>query len=518
MAASPAASMRRSPASSSASLKRSHDGRSSAGPAVSVDTLVNHLLAAKRSLSSMEHVVRANELAVAAQHSHEDAAVLAAQAGFLRTSILDAAAVLLKVRRRLQATRDWGTRDFDKLVRAMDEMDGELSRTMDMLRNTDVQSVLRPKGEESKNLLDFVDETSVHGMRDAMKQSIEQLQGIQQSFDGDLLRFETDLRHLRKTLDESPLPQLSPDEAEPTPPISELLLNLIEHSASMAEGLASLTKHFDMCVTAIRTTEGAAALARRKAAEATQTQGSDGVSISGVIAEQEESNNVSDLEPKDAEDRDEMLKVVLQDAEEVDYVVQEIQQRRAAMEHDYAALLDHTDRARAAYAGMLEAYAALGDMGDRLTDYLAAEEDFRARWDLERDGVLVKLREMKEMRDFYEGYASAYDSLILEVARRQTVDDRVRGIWQKARESVDKILEQDRAERDAFRQDVGEFLPTDLWSGLQGPARRWEVVPAAQEEEGEGNAELGDGAALKRGAAEAARRKSARESRKGDER
>lgn len=60
---------------------------------------------------------------------------------------------------------------------------------------------------------------------------------------------------------------------------------MVDHSSNMAQLLASLTNHFDMCVTAIRTTEGAVALARRKAAEVTQSQGLDGVSISGVIAE-----------------------------------------------------------------------------------------------------------------------------------------------------------------------------------------------------------------------------------------
>lgn len=62
------------------------------------------------------------------------------------------------------------------LVRAMDEVDGSLEETMGMLRGTAVQGVLRPKGEEQKSLLDFVDEESVHGMRDAMKKSIEELQ------------------------------------------------------------------------------------------------------------------------------------------------------------------------------------------------------------------------------------------------------------------------------------------------------------------------------------------------------
>lgn len=297
-------------------------------------------------------------------------------------------------------------------------------------------------------------------------------QNIQQSFDGDLLRLETDIRNLGQRINES-YPPKTVDDTQTPPPV-ELLQNLDDHSSTMAQLLASLTKHFDMCVTAIRTTEGAAALARRKAAEVTQSQGSDGVSISGVIAEQE--SHMSDLEPKTAEDRAEMLKVVVQDAEEVEDVVREIQERLAAMEQGYTSLQEHVDQSKESYFGIISAFELVGQIGDRIDDYLAAEEDFKQRWELEKEAVFGKLQEMKEMRDFYEGYASAYGSLVLEVERRRAVDERVQGIWRKAQDSVDKILEADRTSREAFRQDVGEYLPADLWAGMQGPAKKWTVV------------------------------------------
>ena len=53
---------------------------------------------------------------------------------------------------------------------------------------------------------------------------------------------------------------------------------MINNSHAMAELLTSLSKHFDLCVTAVRTTEGGTALARMKAAEVTQSQTGDDVS------------------------------------------------------------------------------------------------------------------------------------------------------------------------------------------------------------------------------------------------
>lgn len=194
--ASSSASLRRSHGSSGASSRHSHPHSNSHSrgsnsrsrsfthddnadpnmPSISIDTLVNHLLVAKRSLSSMTLVLRANEIATAARQSHEDVAILAAQAGFLRTSILDQAAILVRVRRSLQGTYDWGKKDFKKLVKSMDLADGELGHTMEMLQSTSVESVFRPKGEERRTLLDFIDEGGVHGMRETMKKSIQELQ------------------------------------------------------------------------------------------------------------------------------------------------------------------------------------------------------------------------------------------------------------------------------------------------------------------------------------------------------
>lgn len=295
-----------------------------------------------------------------------------------------------------------------------------------------------------------------------------------------MLRFDTDIRNLKKVMTDVPVA----GPANRTP-MAELLLTMDEHSSTMAQLLTSLTQHFDMCVTAIRTTEGAAALARRKAAEVPQSQDVDVVSISGVIAEQE--SHMSDLEPKTAEDRAEMLKVVMQDADEVDDVVREIQERLAAVERESSALEEQAHETTKAYAAMSEAFAALGEIGDRLADYLAAEGDFRERWELEKEAVFGRLCDMREMRQFYEGYGSAYASLVLEVERRRTVDRQIEAYWRKAQEGVARLLDADRAARDSFRHEVGQFLPTDLWAGVQGPAKRWKIVPVDGEDDEPGS-------------------------------
>ncbi|KAI5926525.1 kinase activator [Camillea tinctor] len=441
---------------------------------VPVETLVQHLLNAKRSLSSMRLVLRANELVHAARQAYEESVILSAQSQFLRHGITEQMQLLAKVRRSLQRTYDHGRRQFKQIIKTLDATNGRLQGTMDVLRGRMVESAFRPPGEERRSLLDFVDELQVETMINALKENIQILQTTQQSFDGDLLRFDADMRTLQKTLASAPLPS-SPSASSADQSLPHLLSSMMANSHAMAELLASLTKHFDLCVTAVRTTEGGAALARIKAAEATQSQSGDDVSISGVISEQE--SHVPDFEPMSPEDRAQMLEVVVQDSSEVEDVVQELNERLQSMEAEFGNLDDQTNRVKMAYLGTLEAFRVLEDIGSRLQSYVAAETEFRDRWVEEHQTIKDKMGEMEELRVFYENYAGSYDSLILEVERRKALEERVLGIWKKARESVDKIIETDRREREAFRHEVAEYLPTDLWPGMDDAIPKWEVVP-----------------------------------------
>jgi autophagy-related protein 17 len=153
-----------------------HGDDATAAASVAVETLVEHLLAAKRSLSSMTLVLRANDLSTHARQLHEESVILSAQTAFVKKGIDDQTKLLLRVRRNMIRTYDAGKREFKHIIKTLDSANGKLENTIDMLRHTTVDSVFRPPGEAPKNLLDFVDENQVHGMRDALKGSIAELQ------------------------------------------------------------------------------------------------------------------------------------------------------------------------------------------------------------------------------------------------------------------------------------------------------------------------------------------------------
>lgn len=143
---------------------------------ITVEALVHHLLDAKRSLSSMGQVLRANEIVTAARQAHEEAVIFGAQAQFLRRGINDQIRLLVKARRSMNKTYDSGKREFKQVIKNLDAANGQLETTMDVLRNRIVESAFRPKGEEKRSLLDFVDVAQVETMHGALKDNIAALQ------------------------------------------------------------------------------------------------------------------------------------------------------------------------------------------------------------------------------------------------------------------------------------------------------------------------------------------------------
>ncbi|KAI1812058.1 kinase activator [Poronia punctata] len=473
MATSSSASSRS--VSRTASRPPSFHASSAYSDSVPVERLVQHLLDAKRSLSSMRLVLRANELVHAARQAHEESVILSAQTQFLRRDIDQQMRLLLRLRKGLNRAHDEGKRKFKQIIKTLDVANARLEDTMNVLRDRAVHSGFRPPGEEKRSLLDFVDEAQVNGLREALKENIQALQTTQQAFDGDLLRFETDLRTLDSIMSSAP-PLPSPSASSSNPPLLYLLSSMIENSHGMAELLTSLTKHFDLCVTAVRTTEGGTALARLKAAEATQSQGGDEVSISGMISDQE--SHMPDLEPLSPEERAQMLEVLVQDSSEVEDVVQELNERLQSVELDYSKLEEQASQVKLTYLASVEAFRSLDDIGTRLPSYVAAETEFRDRWVEEQDMIQDKIAEMEELRSFYEEYAVSYDHLILEVERRRAIDDKIQNIWRKAKESVDRVIDADRKQRELFRQEVADHLPTDLWPGMDDAVLTFDVVPS----------------------------------------
>jgi autophagy-related protein 17 len=181
MSTSPPQEQSRSPSPLPAGANSEHDNDNNDDPYASqidipLPTLVAHLLASKRSLSSITTVYTANHLVESARSSLSSSLILSSRTSFLRTGIAAQSRILRKVRKGIDAVYAEGVRDFEEVIRRLDDADARLQATMDVLRSTVVEAQFRPEEEGERSLLDFVDEAGVEGMRTALKESIRHSQ------------------------------------------------------------------------------------------------------------------------------------------------------------------------------------------------------------------------------------------------------------------------------------------------------------------------------------------------------
>ncbi|KAI6247167.1 Autophagy-related protein [Erysiphe necator] len=446
----------------------SRQARSATRGDISLDKLVSHLLAAKLSLASIKTVSRANEIVISARAALEECAVVTARTNFLRKGIKNQAATLRQLRAGIVAVYDQGQKDFMNVIRTLDAANQRLENTMNTLRSTIVEAAFRPEVEEPRCLLDFVHEQGVETMRDSLKENIREAKATQAEFDSAIVSLDNDLSALKASMvTKSDALPFSEFESQ----IPDSLQCLESHAQQMADLLESLVQHFDLCVTAIRNTEGGTAAVRKAASS--PPPGVDAVSVSGVISSGSIPANEEQISD---EEMQEIHDVLEKDARQVEGVVMELQDLLTDMEVKYQVILDFVSLLNASYQEQTATFKMLEIVGSRLQGYVLASHDFNLRWDETKASILSQLSELESIRIFYENYYSSYDALILEVQRRKQCQDQVQSVLKKAMDQLDRLYEFDSREREEFSADVGEFLPVDLWPGIGDVTPRWGFV------------------------------------------
>ncbi|CAN8097646.1 unnamed protein product [Discula destructiva] len=447
---------------------------------VGVEVLVEHLLAAKRALSSVTLVQRADALSTHARQLHEESVILDTQTAFLKRGIADQAKLLKRVQRSMIRTYDSSHEElFGHLIPNMDHVGEELTKTIDKLKKIQVDPVIGPPGEENpRYLFDFVSEEQVNIMVADLKDAIHQAHRARDSFKEEIQRFETETNELTATLS----PMSTPPTKLPTGPdhpehasMLELFASMQGHSHDMATGLNSLNTHYDACIDAVLLTEGGADLACRKAAE-DSVDATNPVSISGMMPEQGAELDEPEISRAEAVTR------VIKDAQLVELVVADLHEDLQKVELAFNFLKDQSDRIQGAYGAVAQAFRQLEGIGSRLTGYIGAANSFVEHWNEEKAVIFDTLSDMEGLQHYWERYADAYDSLILEVERRRAVEEKMETIWRKAKDQVDKLVHQDWVDREAFTKEVGDYIPVDLWERMSGPLQKWQVVRAPLDE------------------------------------
>ncbi|KAI9890169.1 MAG: autophagy protein 17 [Vezdaea aestivalis] len=443
------------PPEKSAATNRSQPDSHSPSPSQpSSNRLITHLLAAKRSLLAINHVWKANELVTSAREALEESVVLTARTGYIYNAISQQLRLLRRVRAAIDKIGKRAQREFESVLRNLDQAGDGLKSAFDNLNETHVEKSINPAPDSRKSLLDFVDEEEVDKLRSKLDQCIERTQKARIAFAGSLEALDDDIHTVMLHQRSSPSTSLS---AEPSnSPMPVYLSDLENKAKDMAELLESLGRHFDFCVSAVKQTETGSTSTILK-------------NMAGSLPEDLDLHlsTSSPLEPLTDEERQSMLDIIDKDAGEVDDVVLDIREQLAGMETIHEQVVDHTRTLGDGQATALASFRQLEAVGAKLPSYVSHSQDFLLAWSNEAAEIKSHLENLAEMRDFYEGFLHAYHGLVVEISRRRSMEGRMNAIMKDALNKVDRLYQEDIEEREAFRVDNGLFLPADIWPGLE---------------------------------------------------
>ncbi|KAI9792160.1 MAG: autophagy protein 17 [Peltula sp. TS41687] len=449
------------------------EGRDEQDPSTTTTTtlekLLDYLLASKRSLSSTNHVWRANEIVNSAREALTEAVIIQARSDFLKQAIVEQLRVLTAVKNGVEQVARQGRDDFEATLRDLDEADARLQATLDLLKSTLVEAALSPPQEEQRTLHHFVDEEGVEKLKAGIRASIDLTQFIMvvdppgQEAHQDLRQavkeFEHDIQSIRKAVESKSAVYI--DHNGSGAPLATIVPSLEGQAKEMAELLESLARHFDLCVTALKHTEGGGAVARDVTTD---------MPMDIHLSSDDQGNSI---EPISDEEKQEMLEVLAKDAAELEDVVMEIRDRLAEMETRFDYLITRLEHLTTVHADDIAAFHQLEDVGTRLPRYAYHGRDFVGRWEEQKQQITERMDELESLRDFYDNFLMAYDSMIIEIGRRRDMQNKMEAV---AKEAMVKI-DQDVDAREAFRQDHGPYLPSDIWPGLTNTPLRFGIVP-----------------------------------------
>lgn len=509
------------------------------GP-ITLERLVVHFVAAKRSLSSTALVLRAKEIVTSSRRLIEEVAVLNAQNVTAQRGIAQQVDTLHAVRNGVAEVAEEADRDFESIITQLDDKHARLEKTLDGLRNVVVDAALHAKspggdetreeegagamqesGEEDspatenqKTLYDFIDDSTHTDLLSDLRTLLDTFQDSKSTLHATLTSLSDSTTTIEQTLNQTHLNPPSTEDSynssnssNPTllstrnrdPPASTLpnIFRILEsQAAEIASLLHSLISHHDLCVTALKHTEGGGSAAKAALERERET--------GGLTNSASNKNNEASLyaetrhpPPMSYEERSEMLSVLENDATELEEVVAELRDLATALEDHFALVENHVLRARSTRARLRDLLATqLKPLRGSLPTTIAATTTFRSIVaDLSAE-IADKSSQLSELTSFYAHFGASYKALLKEVERRKGVERQMAKVAERARVELGRLWEADREVREEFVEGVGRFLPRDLWPELGREGRRWVVRVVGEEgvsREGEGGGRIEGG-------------------------
>ncbi|KAF8072011.1 autophagy protein Apg17-domain-containing protein [Lyophyllum atratum] len=279
-----------------------------------------------------------------------------------------------------------------------------------------------------KTLRDFVDEQAIEDVLESMENDRLGLDYIMSKTDEYPETLATTIASIRDSL-----PELTSDP--PMKHIEEILAVQDVTITTMAAHLESLTSHYGQMANALEESEAGEAFSD----DDLQDMNRDTNELPSIMAELEEGTDT-------IEEHREKL------------------QATKELSQTHLSLLNH----------ILD---DLDELGDIMLEMLQTQEEVETKCEEELSGLQNHLLTIEHLRDRYVSYQTAFNKLILELARRRQYREAAENIVRGMISQLEAMTEEENQVRSHFNSEYGTNLPEDICLCVGNAPTRWEVVP-----------------------------------------
>lgn len=378
---------------------------------------------AKQSLAVAGPIcTEGNSLVQSSRKEIEQATTLWAQIVFMHEAITEQINMLHNVHKSVLEIESKLTKELDENVVKVEKLHSKLNSNLEELDGTTLDpafgSANNNNDDGKKTLRSFVFENGLKQLEVDLKSRIDDSNKCKNELKRNISKLAGEIQSVVQQLVMKKTDNLSLEKAH------EGTDTVAEHAHAMAILLESLTRHYDQCL---------------KAAE---------------------------LEEEDKE----LLQVLEKDSHEVSGVVSELFERRKSMKSSAQSVSQFKNQMKQLHQNIVDYFELLDNFcSNELSKYLDTFNSYLAK---QRDILnnLAKLQdEINSLVDYYERFYQSYQAMVLEVIRRNNAETNIQSMVQEMNNKLQKEYQDEIEQRNKFIKERGDYLPSDLWTGLTQP-------------------------------------------------
>lgn len=284
-----------------------------------------------------------------------------------------------------------------------------------------------------KTLRDFVDDR-------AIEEAMESIDSERAALDELLGQTDEYPETLKNTIESirNSIPTLASEHANPASIIECCVAAQDGMKASMAVRLEDLARHYDQMANALRESETS--------------------SGPGAFSEED-------------------IKEMNRDTEELPAIVGELEEGMAVIDSNHNQLQIILTSLRKGSDDLNTILDDLDEFGDIMTEVLQTQESVEAKFQEDINGLHQHLVLLEQLHDRYVLYQTAYNKLVLEMARRGQYRDAVDHIVRGMTKQLEEMTMEESQVRNHFNSEYGGHLPEDICLYVGNMPTRWHVVP-----------------------------------------